>query len=327
MVDVSIVIPTYNQAKYIRDSIDSALNQTYKNTEVIVVDDGSTDDTGEILRSYGNTIIHIHQENKGVTAAMNAGAMKAKGEFILFLSSDDILMPNIIERQLNILRNKRDVDFVYTDYYYMKDKSEIIEIIKCPFFENYNKRILWMFRYCYFMHDSVLFRRILLEKVGFWDEDMPYAGEYWMWFKCLKISNVAHISTPLVKYRIHGSQLTTHTEQIREYRKEVIKRARKLYGIGWSIKSRIFASTIFGIYWLIVGLIFKDKKHGIYWAKHILPLGEQSLDTYVFIKGKNEEIDNKFGKENLRISEKLWYYIFRSIKNIREIISKMNPTE
>jgi glycosyltransferase involved in cell wall biosynthesis len=321
MVEISIVIPTYNHERYIRDSIDSALNQTHKDVEVIVVDDGGTDGTGEIVKSYGDKVTYIHQQNRGVTHAMNTGAKRTKGEFILFLSSDDILMPDIIEKQLEVLRNRPDVDFVYTDYYFMNEDNKILETIRCPFFEDYGKRIAWMFRYCYFMHDTVLFRRRLLEKVGFWDEDMPYAGEYWMWFKCLKVSNVAHISTPLVKYRIHGTQLTTHTKQIKKFRKETIRRARKLYGVGWSIRSRILSSRIFGVYWLAQGLFFADRPYGLYWAKHAFQFGEGVLDKYMYVKNVTKYILEKQDKVKLTASQRLWLFAYSTLSRVRNSFS------
>ena len=318
---MSVIIPTYDYERFLKNSIDSVLHQTWRDIEIIVVDDGSTDGTRKIAESYGKSVTYIYQQNKGVTAAMNNGAKRAKVEFICFLSSDDMYMPEIIARQLSVFNDNPQVELVYTDYYYVNGQGQILETMKCPFFENFEDRILWMFRYCYFMHDTVMFRRTLLEKVGFWDEDMHYAGEYWMWFKCLKDSKVAHIPLPLVKYRIHGAQLTTHTKQVRRYRRETLRRARKLYGLTWAIKSWFLTSRIFGAYWLIQGLLFSDRYYGLYWAKHSLGLGEGILGKYLQLKGLKKGISEKKEKEKLTMTERLCLFAFSTVNRVRSVLA------
>ena len=96
---VSIVIPVYNGAEYMREAIDSALAQTYKNIEVIVVNDGSKDNTDEIARSYGEKIRYFKKENGGVSTALNLAIQNMQGEYFSWLSHDDVYLPEKIERQ------------------------------------------------------------------------------------------------------------------------------------------------------------------------------------------------------------------------------------
>src|SRR4051812_26873537 len=96
---VSVIIPTYNRANVVSEAVESVLNQTYSKVELIVVDDGSTDDTLEKLRRFGNTITVITQENAGPSAARNAGIANARGDLIAFLDSDDLWLPTNLERQ------------------------------------------------------------------------------------------------------------------------------------------------------------------------------------------------------------------------------------
>jgi glycosyltransferase involved in cell wall biosynthesis len=103
---VSVIIPTYNRARYLCLAIDSVLKQTYENNEILVIDDGSTDNTGEVIRQYGNRVISIYQKNSGVSAARNAGIMAAKGEWIAFLDDDDEWMPDYLSFQAaRVLQN------------------------------------------------------------------------------------------------------------------------------------------------------------------------------------------------------------------------------
>src|ERR1043165_5503387 len=112
---VSIVIPTYNYAHFLSQAVESALAQTYPNTEVIVVDDGSTDHTRQVLAAYGDRIRYTHQVNKGLSAARNTGIRKARGELIALLDSDDVLYPPRVEAGVSFLRRFPEFGLVASD--------------------------------------------------------------------------------------------------------------------------------------------------------------------------------------------------------------------
>ena len=117
---VSIIIPTYNYAGYLSTAIASCLRQTYKALEIIVVDDGSTDNTREITEGYGSSIVYIYQENSGVSAARNSGLEVAAGDFIAFLDADDYLTEDAIQVRLDVLSKNPDVGAVVTETYSKK---------------------------------------------------------------------------------------------------------------------------------------------------------------------------------------------------------------
>ena len=111
---VSIITPAYNASKYIKETIESVLNQTYDNWELIVINDGSTDDTEKIVNSFKDSRIKlINQENMGVSAARNRGLSEAQGEFITFLDADDILPPNSLEARVKYLQENSDIDLIH----------------------------------------------------------------------------------------------------------------------------------------------------------------------------------------------------------------------
>lgn len=115
MPKVSVVIPTYNYAQYIKEAIDSVLAQTYKDYEIIVVDDGSTDDTKGTVSQYGPEIEYIRQENQGPSAAKNTGIRNSKGEYIGILDSDDLWLPSKLEKQIKVFEANSGLGLVYSD--------------------------------------------------------------------------------------------------------------------------------------------------------------------------------------------------------------------
>ena len=113
---VSVVIPTFNSAVYLRDSIDSALNQTFSALEIIVVNDGSTDCTEDVLKEYHDDVIYLSQKNRGPSSARNLAMRHAKGEYIAFLDADDLWLPEKIEKQMELFRETSSATLVYSRF-------------------------------------------------------------------------------------------------------------------------------------------------------------------------------------------------------------------
>ena len=138
---VSIIIPTHNCGKYIKESIESVLNQTYRNFELIIVDDGSTDNTSDVLRSYENKIKYIYQKNQGTCKARNVGLNTAKGEYIAFLDADDRWNPFKLEFQIKIMENITRIGMLFTNYSTIDSCSKYIDHFvmekSFPIFEEY----------------------------------------------------------------------------------------------------------------------------------------------------------------------------------------------
>ncbi|MGK7898920.1 MAG: glycosyltransferase [Xenococcus sp. (in: cyanobacteria)] len=165
---VSVIIPTYNSALYLGEAIDSVLNQTYTNYEIIVIDDGSTDHTVELLEPYQDKVHYFYQENQGVSAARNQGIALAKGELIAFLDADDIFMPHKLEKQVAVFEEQSDLGIVNSGYRLIRENGEFITDIKR--WETIPKLTIetWI------LHQPVLpsammFRKEWLEKVNGFD--------------------------------------------------------------------------------------------------------------------------------------------------------------
>ncbi len=205
---VSVVIPVYNHEKYIRESVESALNQDYDNFEVIVVDDGSTDNTSLILKEFDNRIVYIRQKNQGTAAALNKGIKNAKGKLIAWLSSDDLFLPEKIKYQVRKLHNEPSLALVYTDWIMIDSQGQELKVVnsRLPPSESFVREML---RVNFINGSSVLIRRSSFEKVGYFDETLPTDSDGDMWFRLLKNGyQFGHIPLPLIKYRWHSSNLS-----------------------------------------------------------------------------------------------------------------------
>jgi len=134
---VSVIIPTYNRAKYVTQAIDSVLAQTYRNYEIIVVNDGSTDNTREVLKRYGDNIRYIYQENAGGAAARNTAIKAAKGQWIAFLDSDDEWLPEKLATQMAHLRERPDLCAHITNATFVRPPSERVDLFEL---RNFPKR-------------------------------------------------------------------------------------------------------------------------------------------------------------------------------------------
>ena len=124
---VSVVIPTYNRATIVRAAINSVVGQSYPNVEVVVVDDGSRDDTRQVVESYGPPVRYLSQANSGVSAARNRGFAAARGEFIALLDSDDEFLPWKLEAQVRVLRAHPEVGMVWTDMAAVNENGELLD--------------------------------------------------------------------------------------------------------------------------------------------------------------------------------------------------------
>jgi len=207
---VSIIIPVFNTGKYIKEAVDSALRQNYKNKEIIVVDDGSTDNTKSILSPYinENKIKYIYQENKGLAGARNTGIKAAKGDFIAFLDSDDIFLPNKIERQVEFLENHHDCDICYCDIWHFYD-GEPNKLMKLDYkYYSGNEVFKNLLKKNFINPLTVVMRRSVVNKYGVFNESFRRTEDWEYWIR-LAWQGVKFCFLPevLAKYRMRKDSL------------------------------------------------------------------------------------------------------------------------
>lgn len=190
---VSVVIPTYNRAKELNRAIKSVLKQTYKKWELIIVDDGSTDDTKKVvqnyMKKYKKKIKYLYQRNKGQGAARNYGIKRAKGEFIAFLDSDDEWLPEKLEKQIKLFSNP-NIGLAYS----------ASNLNKGPFYRG--KVLMQLINKNFITNSSVVIRRKVLKKSGYFGEEdwLRNIEDYDLWLRIALNFEFDYINKPLVKY-------------------------------------------------------------------------------------------------------------------------------
>jgi glycosyltransferase involved in cell wall biosynthesis len=209
MANVSVVIPTYQCEQYISQSIDSVLAQTFKDYEIIIIDDGSTDNTQELLRKYSKmrNIKIFSQSNQGPAAARNLGIRMSSGEFIAFLDADDIWLPNKLEKQITFLEKHPLIDLVYCDSYIFNEKctrQRTLFDISRPFS---GKALEELFLSDFIPLLTVVVRRSIFNTVGFFDETVIGPEDYDLWLRICQTKPIDFIHEPLAKYRVSSRQI------------------------------------------------------------------------------------------------------------------------
>jgi len=206
---VSIIIPVYNGSNYMREAIDSALQQTYRNREVIVVNDGSKDDgkTENIAKSYGNLIRYFHKENGGVASALNFGIDKMEGEYVSWLSHDDVYYPYKLEKQIAFLQqNKKDI-ILYSDYDFIDHESRYLRTNTIEHAEP-DQFVLAMLTGHPIHGCTTLFHKNCIHKTGRFNEKLKATQDYDLWFRMAKNYDFVHMKEVLIQSRLHPDQGT-----------------------------------------------------------------------------------------------------------------------
>ena len=223
MARVSVIIPTYNRLPTVREAVESVLKQTYRDFELWVVDDGSTDGTGEALKECGSRIKHIAQDNRGVSAARNLGFRVSKGKYVAFLDSDDLWEPRKLEIQVRCMEANPQFPLCYTDEIWIRRGIRVNPKKK------HAKYSGWIFEkclpLCIISPSSALMKRTLFEEIGGFDETLPVCEDYDFWLRVTCRYPVLFIDQKLiVKRGGHPDQLSTRSWGNDRYRVMALER-------------------------------------------------------------------------------------------------------
>ena len=212
MIKVSVIIPVYNGAKFIENAIDSVLGQTNQNFEIIIIDDGSIDNTPNILKNYGDKIKYYTQENQGQACAINKGLEMSECEYIAYLDSDDMYYPEKLEEQLKYFHDHSDVGLVYSDRCHIDSSAKIISLVQSRKLDHF--LFLQENRLC---RSSVMHRRKCLGEVGVFDNCISGGDDWDMWIRISEKYTFGYINKPLIKYRIHENNISKVRPNWRNY--------------------------------------------------------------------------------------------------------------
>ena len=214
---VSIITPTYNRASFLEETINSILNQDYKNIEYIVIDDGSTDNTQELLQKYNNKLISIKQENSGEVLAINRGLSMVSGEIVGIVSSDDFLYPNAVNQVVKFFNENQNIVVAYSDWNRIDENSQIIEK-----FETHDFDLIDMVRW----HENMLcvgsfFKKKILLKLKGRDPKYRYVADFDFWLHAGLEGDLKRIPLILAAYRQHSGAASEKSKGHRLAREHV----------------------------------------------------------------------------------------------------------
>jgi glycosyltransferase involved in cell wall biosynthesis len=217
---VSVIIPTYNRSWCLAEAVDSVLSQNFSGFELIVVDDGSTDETPQLLKGYGDALRVLRQDNHGVSAARNAGIAASRAGLIAFLDSDDLWLPDKLGRQLEFFHSHADALICQTEELWVRNGCRVNPG------KRHRKRGGMIFEpsleLCLVSPSAVMVRRELFDRVGLFDESLPACEDYDLWLRVSCRHPVHLIETPLiVKRGGHADQLS-RTRGLDQHRIESI---------------------------------------------------------------------------------------------------------
>ena len=216
-MNISVVIPSYNRKDFLKRSIDSAINQTKKPLEIIVVDDGSTDGTETMIKSDYDFVKFIKQKNKGVSAARNIGIKVSIGEWICFLDSDDEWKKDKLEKQINAMKSNPGYKFFHSNEIWIKNGIRINQKKK---HKKYGGDIFdKCLDMCRISPSSVMIDKTVFDEVGNFNENLVVCEDYELWLRICDKYRVFFIDEPLIiKYGGHQGQLSYSIESIENHR-------------------------------------------------------------------------------------------------------------
>ncbi len=224
---VSVIMPAYNCEKYIGEAIESVLQQSYNNYELIIVNDGSTDRTEDVINKLSTSIKYISQSNQGASAARNTGILAADGEYLSFLDSDDIWNLETLELQLGYFESHTDVGLVYGDmelfdHTGMLDENWLVAAgVPRPAGFIFHELVFQ----CLFQTSTVMVRRKVLDDVGLFDKVLPLGEDYDLWLRIAAKYKIGYIPKVLTGYRRRKGSLTASDATLKPWDIAVAEKA------------------------------------------------------------------------------------------------------
>jgi glycosyltransferase involved in cell wall biosynthesis len=259
MPKVSVILPTYNRSFFLASAIQSVLNQTFHDFEILIIDDASVDSTRETVESFNDKRIKyiFHEKNKGEAVSRNTGIINSTGEYIAFLDDDDEWFPEKLKLQVDLLENGSDnVGCIYSGFLFVHRDNNRILRQKIPTKEgNIYKHML--VRNVVDSPSSVIIRRECFEKVGLFDADLPYFVDYDFFLRLSKLYYFAFIKRPLLKYFVHDAQLSNDIDIIEKGLEALKNKYRRNTGLGVSF------NKIYSRHYLQISILYCDRDNFI----------------------------------------------------------------
>ena len=244
---VSVIIPNYNHAQYVGDAIWSVLTQEYRNFEIIVVDDGSTDNSREVIAQFGDKVQYIHQKNAGLSAARNTGIKASKGVLIGVLDADDMYESIFLSTLVVTLQENPDADGVYCGYQFVDHKNNLLPQIEARLVDH-DKLYDALLDGNFFVPESIFLRRYVYDNIGLFDETLRACEDWDVWLRVTKKYKIVHSPNILTRHRILPGSMSTDPQRMLTYRLAVLKKhvGDEPVGNGSSVAHRAYGRAYLG---------------------------------------------------------------------------------
>ena len=205
---ITVLMPAYNAGRYIREAISSVLAQTYQNFELLIINDGSTDDTASVVLSFNDPkIVLVNKQHEGIAQTLNTGLRMADGYYVARFDADDICMPDRLEKQLNFLNDHPDYVLVGSDAEYILENGDFLFNFKCIAHSNEEVQQN-MYVYCPFVHSSVMYKRDAVIRAGGYDAHAHHFEDYLLWTRLAEMGKMQNLREPLLKVRFNPASVT-----------------------------------------------------------------------------------------------------------------------
>lgn len=227
MPRVSVIIPAYNYARYICLALNSVIHQNYPNLEVLVIDDGSTDETAAVVKPYRSLVKYIYKENGGTASALNLGLRLATGKYICWLSADDMFLENKLAKQAALMESDPSLGFSYTGFRVIDAQGHKQYDVFSPYFQDKRQLVTKLTQGCFINGSTVMMRRDCLTGIGNFDESLPQAHDFDLWLRLLRHYPCGFLDEILLAYRWHGQNMSQTPDKASI--EMVTKRAKQLF--------------------------------------------------------------------------------------------------
>jgi glycosyltransferase involved in cell wall biosynthesis len=241
MAQVSVIITAYNSERFLAEAIESVLAQTFRDFEVLVVDDGSTDGTGHVVRRYGASVRYIRQENRGQSAARNNGIRAARGEFIAFLDADDLWLSDKLERQMRAFTSFPAAGLVTGGLIMVDGQGKALKKVALPPYPGREALLerITVRGMTVATPSCVMARRECFTRAGLFDEQMHAAEDRDLWLRITRLYEAVFLPGFLIRYRIHDANIHRDIERVK--RNQMIFLRKHLPGTPWLTRCKAYS--------------------------------------------------------------------------------------
>jgi glycosyltransferase involved in cell wall biosynthesis len=258
-MQVSVIIPTYNSAPYLVEAVDSVLAQTLRDFEVLVIDDGSTDETGSLMRRYGPPVRYIHQDNGGVSAARNRGIEESRGQYVAFLDADDTWLPDKLSKEVAALDQNRDYRACYSAFAVADRNLLPIEVSRSKR-EGSALEDLLLRGNIIATPSTVMCERALFAEIGGFDPVLSECADWDMWVRLAALTEFLYLDEPLVTYRQHGANMSGNAPLLERDSLRVLEKGFARSNLAISIRAQRRAAFARN-YMVLAGTYFHARRY------------------------------------------------------------------